>query len=184
MSAKRHQPKQAHAQDVGFIHACRRWGKEKTMDKILVVEDDVDIRDMLVETLTRLGYETDTATNGQEGLDSFQPNTYSAVITDIRMPVLDGLSMLKKIKKMDTKVSIIVITGYPSVDSALECLTEGADYYLVKPIKMDDLDTKIKKALEKREIQIRLASLKTKNLILAVLIPIWILSGYLLSRLL
>ena len=55
--------------------------------------------------------------------------------------------------KLDAKVSIIVITGYPSVASAIECMTEGADHYLVKPIKMDDLDVKIKKALEKRAMQ-------------------------------
>ena len=152
------------------------------MDRILVVEDDIDIRDMVIETLTRLGYQAESATNGQEGLDAFRPNAFSAVVTDIRMPVLDGLSMLKTIKRLDSKVSIIVITGYPSVDSALECLAEGADYYLVKPIKMDDLDAKIKKALEKRMIQCKLASLKTRNLILTFLIPLWILLGILLSR--
>ena len=83
---------------------------------------------------------------------------------------------------MDAKVSIIVITGYPSVASAIECMTEGADHYLVKPIKMDDLDVKIKKALEKRAMQGRLASVKTANLIMVLLIPVWILLGFFLSR--
>ena len=152
------------------------------MERILVVEDDVDIRDMLVETLHRLGYQSDTATNGREGLDSFRPGAHSVVITDIRMPVMDGLSMLKAIKKADARAAIIVITGYPSVDSALECMAEGADYYLVKPIKMDDLDAKIKKALEKRTMQCRLASVRTANLVMVLLIPVWILLGFFLSR--
>lgn len=104
------------------------------------------------------------------------------MVTDIRMPGMDGLTMLKAIKRMDARVSIVVITGYPSVDSALECLAEGADYYLVKPIRLDDLDAKIKKALEKRRIQCRLASVKTANLVMVLLVPVWILLGFFLAR--
>lgn len=153
------------------------------MESILVVEDEKDISDMLVETLKVLGYMAVTAKNGEEGLDKFHSQSFSLIITDIRMPVMDGLTMLRTIRTEDSNVPIIVITGYPSVDSAVECLMEGADYYLVKPILMDDLEAKIKKALFKAKIQRALTSKKIVNVILLLLIPVWIIAGFLLARL-
>ena len=152
------------------------------MKRILVVEDDQDIRELLVETLKRSDFEVDTAENGKKGLEKFRKQNFDLIVTDIRMPVMDGLKMLKKIKKEDTKMPIVVITAYPSVDSAVECLVEGADDYLVKPVKLDDLNVKIKKALEKRRIQRILTTRKILNIVLIILIPIWILVGFLLSR--
>ena len=153
------------------------------MERILVVEDDEGIRDLLVETLPRWGYESVITENGKEGLETFRSQQFSIVITDIRMPLMDGLTMLKTMKKENPKVPIIVITGYPSVDSAVESLVEGADYYLVKPINMDDLEAKIKKCFDKRKIQKALASTKIANIILVLLIPVWIIAGLLLARL-
>lgn len=153
------------------------------MERILVVEDEKDISDMLVETLKVLGYMAVVAKNGEDGLDKFRSQSFSLIITDIRMPVMDGLTMLRTIRKEDSKLPIIVITGYPSVDSAVECLMEGADYYLVKPILMDDLEAKIKKALYKAKIQQALTSKKIVNAVLFLLIPVWIIAGFLLARL-
>ena len=152
------------------------------MERILVVEDDEGIQELLVEALPRWGYEPVIADNGKMGLETFQSQNFAIVITDVRMPEMDGLTMLKTIRKQDPKVPIIVITGYPSVDSAVESLVEGADYYLVKPINMVDLEAKIQKSFEKRKIQKALASIKLTNLILVVLIPVWILFGFFLAR--
>jgi len=152
------------------------------MEMILVVEDEKDISDMLVETLKVLGYKAVVAENGKEGLDKFRSQSFSLIITDIRMPVMDGLAMLRAVRREDSKIPIIVITGYPSVDSAVECLMEGADYYLVKPILMDDLEAKIKKSLYKVKIQRALASKKIFNMVLLLLIPVWIFAGFLLAR--
>ncbi|MFH1942087.1 MAG: response regulator [bacterium] len=153
------------------------------MEKILVVEDDEDIRDLLTETLKKWGYEPVLAENGKVGLDKFQTDSFSLVITDIRMPAMDGLTMLKTMKKTDSKIPIIVITGYPSVDSAVESLVEGADHYLVKPINMNDLQAKIKKSFEKRKMQKALASTKIANIVLVLSIPLWIIMGFFLARL-
>jgi len=152
------------------------------MERILVVEDDEDLCDVLVEMLRRGGYETVVAENGKAGLKKFRSQSFSLVITDIRMPVMDGLSMLKTIRKEDSKVPIIVITAYPSVDSAVESLMEGADYYIVKPIKIEDLEAKIRKSFEKRRMQRALASTKIANIVLVLLIPVWILFGIFLAR--
>ena len=77
------------------------------MIRILIVEDDQDIRDLLVETLNRAGFELDTAENGKKGFEKFKLNRYDIIITDIRMPVMDGLNMLKKIRTEDPKIPIV-----------------------------------------------------------------------------
>ncbi len=153
------------------------------MERILVVEDDEGIQDLLSEALPRWGYEPVFAQNGMMGLRTFRSQAFSVIITDIRMPVMDGVTMLKTIKEENPRVPIIIITGYPSVDSAVESLEEGADYYLIKPINLDDLHAKIRKSLEKREIQKSLASTKIVNTILLILIPAWIIAGYVLAKL-
>jgi DNA-binding NtrC family response regulator len=152
------------------------------MEKILVVEDEQDIRDVLVETLGRWGYETTAVENGKVGLERFRAEKFSLIVTDLRMPVMDGLTMLKTIKKEKPLMPIVVITGFPTVDSAVESLVEGADQYIVKPIHFEDLRVKIQKAFEKKKIQAELESIRTINRILILLIPGWILLGILLSR--
>lgn len=153
------------------------------MERILVVEDDDGIRDLLFESLRRWGHEPLLAENGKIGLEKFKEDTVSAVITDIRMPVMDGLTMLREMKQEKPNIPIIVITGYPSVDSAVESLMEGADYYLVKPIKLDDLEIKVKKSLEKRDMLKTLSTTKVMNRVLIFSIPIWIAAGYFLAQL-
>ena len=153
------------------------------MERILVVEDDEGIRDLLVETLTRWGFEPVLAENGQVGLEKFHSESFSIIITDVRMPIMDGLTMLKAMKREKPKIPIIVITGYPSVDSAVESLVEGADYYLVKPLNIDDLEAKIKKCFQKRKTQRALDSMKIANIVMVVLIPLWIIAGFLLAKL-
>ncbi len=155
----------------------------KPVEKILIVEDEEDIRDMLVETLSRLNYETVIAENGQIGLEQFERHSVSLVITDIRMPVMDGVDMLKVIRRQDKKVPIIVITGYPSVRSAVDSLVEGADYYLVKPINLTDLEVKIDKALQKTKMLHSLDVARKATFFLVLTIPLWIGLGILLAKL-
>lgn len=152
------------------------------MHRILIVDDDEDIRRVLEETLKDWGYETVIAENGEKGLEAFRLGSFSLIITDVRMPGMDGLQMLKQIKKNHSRIPIIVITGYPSVDSAVESLVEGADYYLVKPINFEDLRAKIGKAFEKRKIQRALLSARMIVTALIFSIPIWILIGFLIAR--
>lgn len=154
------------------------------MERILIVDDNEDVRDLLIETLKRWHYEPTAAQNGKEGLEKFRSQPFPLVITDIRMPVMDGLNMLKTIKKENPKTSVIVVTAYPSVDSAVESLIEGADSYLIKPINLDDLQVKIQKSFTNRKVQQALASTKIANIVLVLLIPVWIIAGYLFAHLL
>ena len=153
------------------------------MAKILVVEDDKDIREMLSETLNLWGFENITAKNGKEALKIFGGEDISLVLTDMRMPVMDGLTMLKKVRQIDSTVPVIVITGYPSVNSAVESLSCGADYYLVKPINMTDLKVKIEKSFKKLYLVKSQEKLKHLNRILFWLIPAALIIGLIIGNL-
>jgi len=152
------------------------------MAKILVVEDEKDIRDMLSETLNLWGFESVTAENGKEALKVFGSEDVSLILTDMRMPVMDGLTMLKKIRRIDPIVPVIVITGYPSVNSAMESLSVGADYYIVKPINMTDLKVKIDKSFEKIKVLEKLSLAQKKNKVFAILIPACLIIGFILGK--
>ena len=151
------------------------------MEKILIVEDDKDIKDVLVEALSRWGYQTVTVENGRQGLEMFRADSFGLIITDIRMPIMHGLTMLKMIRKENAIIPIIVITGFPSVKSAVESLMEGADYYIVKPIPLDDLQAKIIKSFEKRKMQRILTNRKNAITMLLCLIPVWLMLGFVLN---
>ncbi len=147
------------------------------MVKVLVVEDDEVVRGLLTEVLTRWGYEVVCVDNGRKGLDKFQEDDFSFLISDVRMPVMDGLTMLENIRVQDKKIPIIIITAYPSVDSAVVSLDKGADYYLVKPINLNDLRAKINKCLEKK-----IERLQVRNKLLMFLIILAVFAGYVISK--
>src|SRR3990172_2682402 len=107
--------------------------------KILVVDDEPSILRLLREALTQWGYQVTTASNAKEGLEALRTELYDAAITDIRMPDMGGLELLKELKKHDDSIEVIVMTGYPTIASAVEALKEGAYDYLSKPLILDEL---------------------------------------------
>ena len=123
------------------------------MARILIVEDDEEIRELLAEALRRWGHDPVLSANGQEGLALYRADRFDLMVSDIRMPVMDGLTLLKTIRERDQKMPVVIVTAYPTVDSAVESLGVGADHYLVKPINLDDLKAKVDKCLEKRLMQ-------------------------------
>lgn len=101
--------------------------------RILVVDDEPSIRDLLRIVLEKAGYEIELAENGAVALELFKRNPHNLVITDLRMPVMDGLQLIRHIKRITKETQFMVITGYASKDSAIEALDLGAHAYLVKP---------------------------------------------------
>ena len=154
------------------------------MAHILIVEDDDEIRELLSEALIRWGHETTLAAHGQEGLDYYHKQQFDLILSDVRMPVMDGLALLKAIRSKDSKTPIIIVTAYPTVDSAVESLGIGADFYLVKPVNFDDLQAKMNKCLENGRVQNEADRLRRVNqwlwggiaaaLFLGVLIGYWL----------
>lgn len=113
--------------------------------KILIVDDEIEIREMLSRHFRFLGYNTSTAGNGEEAMDYLGENKVDVVITDIMMPVMDGVTLLKSIRKEYPMVQVIMITGYVSLDNALACMRAQASTCVFKPL--EDL-TELEKAVE------------------------------------
>jgi diguanylate cyclase (GGDEF)-like protein len=120
---------------------------------ILVVDDEEIIRDMLEDVLTEYGYKVWTATNGVEALNLFtKKENIGVVITDIRMPDMDGVEVTRKVRDANSDVSVIAITGYASVESAIAILKEGAYDYITKPFNIDEIKIIVDRAIERQKL--------------------------------
>ncbi len=128
--------------------------------KILVVDDEEPLRRLLERELGRGGYLVDTASNGEEGLAKFREQIYNVVLLDIRMPGLDGVEMLRRMREESTIPEVIMLTGHASIESAVECMRLGAYDYLTKPVKLEELELAIRRAREKNRLRIENISLR------------------------
>jgi two-component system response regulator HydG len=116
---------------------------------VLVLDDDRALAEAAAESLSRSGYECTVATSGSEGVRLLEQGSYDIVLTDLVMRDLSGLEIVRKVKASSPETEVIVMTGYPSYETALEAMDEGAYDYLNKPIDLNILRAKIRKALEK-----------------------------------
>jgi DNA-binding NtrC family response regulator len=107
--------------------------------KILVVDDEPSILKLLKEALTQWGYQVACVGTGAEALEAIRTELFDAAITDIRMPEMSGLDLLREIKRHDESIEVVVMTGYPTIASAVEALKEGAYDYLSKPLTVNEL---------------------------------------------
>jgi two-component system nitrogen regulation response regulator NtrX len=154
------------------------------MASILIVDDEQDILETLPEVLHRWGHSTLVAKDGVEGLKVFQDNPVDFLITDIKMPEMDGLELLQKVLEIDKQLMVIFLTGYPSLDTAIAAMRTGAYDYLVKPVNLDELKLRIERGLERKEHLKSLPLLRGLNWALLVSIPIWLVLGIILAKLL
>ncbi|NQU14624.1 MAG: PAS domain S-box protein, partial [Desulfobacteraceae bacterium] len=123
---------------------------------ILIADDEEDIRKLLVRVLKNKGYRFFLAENGKEAVDIAKNNPIDLALLDIKMPLLDGQETLKRIKKIDQTIEVIMLTGYGNLESLKEMIVEhGAYDYLSKPMDMENIKHCIKNALEKRELRRR-----------------------------
>jgi two-component system response regulator FlrC len=109
------------------------------MRPILVVDDDPQMRSALKEAIQRIGYGADACENGQEAIGRISRTGYSLVVTDMKMPGMDGLSLLREIRRRSANQPVLVITGYGTVENAVETMREGVTDYLLKPFSFDAL---------------------------------------------
>jgi len=123
---------------------------EKTKPRILVIDDDEDIRKVLSEILKDNGYNADSAETGGEALRKAEKKFYNLALIDIRLPDIEGIELLTKIKETKPKMRKIIITGYPTLKNAVEALNKGADAYIMKPLDMDKVLATIKEQLKKQ----------------------------------
>ncbi len=114
--------------------------KPYRLKKILVVDDDDQLRDMLLEVLGSLDYFPIGVHDGEEALNQLRVQDFDLVISDIRMPKMDGLTLLKNIKQMDSNLPVVMITAFSSACPAQKAMQEGADGYLAKPFRIEKID--------------------------------------------
>ena len=117
--------------------------------RILIVEDDVDHGQSLLEAVQGMEFEAEWASSGSEGLAAFRERGADVVLTDLVMPDIDGIEVMRRIRELDDgRTPVIVMTAYGSVDSSVRAMKEGAYDYLQKPLDIDDLEVKLGRALE------------------------------------
>jgi signal transduction histidine kinase len=126
--------------------------------KLLVVDDEKDIRELLSRVLSRIGgFQVELAENGEEGLQKISNDSYDLVLTDLKMPKVDGLQLVNEIARIKPETLTVLMTGHGSVDSALEAMKRGASDYLTKPLNLEELIIRLHKVLEEKQ---RFVSLK------------------------
>jgi DNA-binding NtrC family response regulator len=123
--------------------------------KILVVDDEVLIRDMIKKGLSQMGgYSVEVAQNGLEAIEKMEKEIFDLVLTDLKMPEMDGLELLKNIKGTRPEMMVILMTAYGSIETAVEAMRIGANDYITKPINFDDLLIHISK-VQKESLLLR-----------------------------
>lgn len=128
--------------------------------RILIAEDEAISLKHLTYALEKEGYEVTGTKDGVSAFSLFEKNAYDVIIADIKMPGMDGLTLLEKIKAKEVEAEVIIITGFGSIESAIDAMKKGASEYITKPFNLDELNIKIKKVLEKKRIEKENAALK------------------------
>jgi two-component system response regulator AtoC len=122
------------------------------MSRILVVDDELSMLEVLAEMLSREGYAVETTADADRAAALVQQGTIDLVISDLKMEPTDGLELLRRIKRVDPEVVVIVMTAYASYETAVEAMREGALEYIMKPFKKDEILLKVKLGLQQRAI--------------------------------
>jgi signal transduction histidine kinase len=126
-------------------------------NKILVVDDEKEIRGFLSKALIRMGgFQVELAESGKEALQKIEKESFDLVLTDLKMPKMDGLQLITEIAKSKPETLTMMMTGHGTIDSALEAMKRGASDYLMKPLNLDELIVRIQKVLEEKQRFVRL----------------------------
>ncbi len=141
----------AHAKERVLEYLAVRTLRSMKSFQVLVVDDEEIARANVEHVVGKLGHRVETAANGLEALQAIEKRQFDLVITDLRMEKLDGQQLLESIKRISPHTDIIMVTGYATIDSAVDALTKGAAYYLAKPFKLDDLRAAVSRILDKKK---------------------------------
>lgn len=149
---------------------------------VWIVDDEDQVRDVVGNMVEELGYRVRIFSRAQEALDAYRPGAADAVITDVRMPEMDGLTFTRTLRQRDPSAVVLILTGYPSVPDAVEAIRSGASDYLTKPFRLEEIRVRIQRALENRDLQDRHRKNRSLTWWLIAVMPLWLLLGFLLAR--
>src|SRR5215467_15623628 len=122
-------------------------------EKILVVDDEQSMTQFLGIVLRKEGFQVTTVNSGRDALDKIRMEEFDVVITDIKMPGMDGIQLLQGIKKHDATLPVVIMTAYASQQSAIDAVKLGAFQYLIKNAKNDEIKLIVRNALEMRRVR-------------------------------
>jgi DNA-binding response OmpR family regulator len=123
----------------------------KRNTRILILDDDENILESVSTALQDAGYLVDAARNARDAVEKSEANFYNLALVDIRLPDIEGTKLLTGMKEMRPETILIILTGYPSLQNAVEALNNGADGYLTKPIEMEELLRVVQTHLKKQK---------------------------------
>src|SRR5690348_12201452 len=118
----------------------------------LIVDDEPRLRQVMVHLMRGDGFQCVEASNGLEALEKLAQHSFSLVLSDLRMPKMDGLELLREIRERYSDTAVVMITAVADVETAVNCLGVGAADYVVKPYQLDDVRARVSQALEKRRL--------------------------------
>ncbi len=120
--------------------------------RILIVEDDRKMREALLQIMSREGYNAHAADSGESALGKLKTDSFDMVITDLKLPGIDGMDVLEAVRNSRPDTAVIMITAFATVDSAVEAMKKGAEDYIAKPFHLDEIRLVVRKVLEKKKL--------------------------------
>ncbi len=146
-----------------------------TKEKVLIIDDEESILDIAREVLTRAGYDVAITSDGYEGIRLVSEEKFSLLMTDIRMPNINGLEIIQQVRLRNSEIPIVIITGHGTLDVAIKALKLGAQGFLMKPFSLEELRTAVADALEKMR-------LINENIRMRALMPLFEVSKEIISE--
>lgn len=131
-------------------------------EKILVIDDELFVRELLSEFLGKQGFEVLLAESGEKALEIARSTPAQIALIDLKMPGLDGIQTLKELKKINPQILPIIMTGYPTIESAVDALRSGACDYVIKPFKLNELRSSIDRVLKEHKLKYEIDELKER----------------------
>jgi DNA-binding NtrC family response regulator len=129
-------------------------------ESILIIDDDESIRKTMAAILEEKGYDVDAADTGTKGIARSKTKFYNLALIDIRLPDMEGTQLLTQLKHTVPEMAKVIVTGYPSLQNAVEALNQGADAYIIKPLNIDSALAVIEKLLRKQRESLKMTQEK------------------------
>ncbi len=154
----------------------------KKKNKALVLDDDPSVLAVLDGYMKAFDFDVETTENPRTALELCRRNRYDIIMSDLVMPQMNGLEFLQEVRQADSDAAFIMITGYPSIESAVEAIRRGAHDYITKPFRIDEVKHKIDRALLEKNLKTRLRNLQGITWALIISIPLWLVLGIVFAK--
>lgn len=130
--------------------------------RLLVVDDEQFVRELLHDFFTKLGFDVVTAADGDAGIAACRQTRFDAALIDLKMPGKCGIEVLTAVREIDAALPVIVMTGYPTIDSSIEAIRKGAYDYIIKPFKLQELKELIDRAVKEQTLAREIEGLRNR----------------------